>query len=153
MARRTKTETAPASYLFKIGGIHPDYSFGTAHPPYEHGTLSEYAHTEIQAECLVPKRLSGRSTRITLLGDRGLTRSLAATPKPAEPISGIGTLTMRGSQSEYLGSLPFDALLALAPLILARGLRYIYMSGPPLWHGSSRITYMAFKQIADPADY
>jgi hypothetical protein len=66
---------------------------------------------------------------------------------------GVGTLTMRGSRSEYLGSIPFDVLLALAPPILAGGLKFIYLSGPALSHGSSRIRDISFWGEADPAEF
>jgi hypothetical protein len=60
---------------------------------------------------------------------------------------------MRGTQSEYLGSLPFDVLMALSPVVLAGGLKFIYLSGPELKRGSTRIQHMHFFSEAHPEDY
>lgn len=153
MARSKILGTAPESFLFEIKMVAPDYSFGSAHPPYNRGYLAEYAHTEIDAVCLIPRKFAGRATRFILLGDRAVSCELNDPREQERPWNGVGTLTMRGSRSKYLGTVPFDALLALSPVIAAGTLRFIYMSGAPLRHGSAHIDYFALKRNADPDDY
>ena len=140
------------TYLFEIKEIIPDYSFGVAHSRFDQGAFGEYAHTEITAICVVPQKLSGRETRFLLIGDRRITQELNK-PGSETPWNGIGTLTMRGTRSEYLGSFPLDVLIGLAPLIQAEWLRFITLSGPQLRHGSSRISHFRFVKHADPDDY
>ena len=65
----------------------------------------------------------------------------------------IGSMTFRGASSEYLGSIPFDSLMAISLMILSGAIKFIYLSGTPLKRGSSRIRYMAFWEEANPDDY
>jgi hypothetical protein len=57
---------------------------------------------------------------------------------------GIGTLTMRGNQSSYLGSIPFDAALPIPGLVLSGGYRFIYLAGEPVRNGTARIQFISF---------
>lgn len=141
------------SYLFRIDSILPDYSFGIGHARVDIGSYAEYVHTEIKATCLIPKKLSGRTTRFTLMGDRQLASELVEPSYQENKPIGIGTLTMRGQRNEYMGKLPFDALANLSALILANGFQFILLSGTALQRGTSRIDYIGFKSEADPEDY
>jgi hypothetical protein len=151
--RKPKQIEIVQSYLFAIETIKPHYSFGIGHPRFDRGVYSEHAHTEIMGTCLVPRKLSGRETRFILIGDRTITTEMNDPGKVVRQATGVGTLTMRGSRSEYLGSFPFDVLLAVAPIILAGGLKFICLSGPALSHGSSRIRDISFWREADPAEF
>lgn len=141
------------TYLFRIEHIAPDYSFYSSHSRWDEGPYGEYAHTKIDGSCLVPAKLAGRATRFTFFGDRAVAAMLEHPNQEAAPANGIGTLTMRGVHSEYLGSMPFDVLLGLAPTIVAGGLRFITLVGPPLYRGTSRISSVSFLANADPEDY
>jgi hypothetical protein len=151
--RKPKQIETAESYLFAIETMRPDYSFGLGDPRFDRGVYSEHAHTEIMATCLVPQKLSGRETRFILIGDRSITAETNDPDRVVQSATGVGTLTMRGSRSEYLGCFPFDVLLALAPSILAGGLKFIYLSGPALSHGSSRIRCISFWREADPSQF
>lgn len=82
----------------------PHYSFGISHAPLQVGPYSEYHHTEIEAVCVAPKRFVNRTTSFTLMGDRGHTADLMHPDQATRTPMGVGTLTMRGDQSNYLGS-------------------------------------------------
>lgn len=148
-----RTFDTPESYLFQIDRIMPDYSFGIGNSRFDIGSYSEYAHTEIAATCLAPKKLAGRVTRFTLMGNRQIVADLTEPSELERKPNCVGVLTMRGQQSEYSGKLPFDALYSVSASILAKGLRFILLNGPPLQRGSSRIGYIAFKAEIDLDDY
>ena len=153
---RKSTSRSPEerdSYLFRIGNILPDYSFGVGHSRFDLGSYAEYVHTEVIATCLIPKKLAGRTTKFTLMGDRHLASELTEPSYKEHKPNGIGTLIMHGQRSEYTGNLPFDALARLSALILADGFRFILLSGTALQRGTSRIDYIGFKKEADPDEY
>lgn len=78
------------------------------------------------------------------MGDRSRTVDLMQPDQATwEPI-GVGTLTMRGEQSSFLGSLPLDAALPIPGLIQTGGYRFIYLAGEPVRYGSARIRFISF---------
>lgn len=151
MARKPTTRRVEESesYLFRIESLHSHYSFGNGFR-LDRTAYSEHLHPEIETTCLAPAKYSDRQTRFTLIGDRRLEQDLwmQARSEPFE--GGVGTLTMRGRQSEYLGGVPYDAAWRIQPLILAGGLRFIYLHGAAMRRGSARIRSIAFYQDFDP---
>ncbi|WP_374138899.1 MULTISPECIES: hypothetical protein [unclassified Sphingomonas] len=150
-AKRT-LEKRSDSYLFRIEQVIPSYSFGTNEGRLSVGLYSEYHHTEIESVCLSPKRFDGRPTRFTLLATRQITRDLEALYAGEQTRFGVGTLTFRGSQSSYLGSIPFDAAVPIPGLILAGAYQFIYLSGDAMSHGTASIRYLAMHHSYDPDD-
>lgn len=61
-------------------------------------------------------------------------------------------LTMRGEQSSYLGSLPYDAAWRLSPVILTGGFRYIYLHGSAMYRGIAQIHSIGFYEEFDVED-
>lgn len=152
--RTSKSTETVESFLFKIESISPDYSFGLGNPRFDRGAYSEHAHTEIVATCLAPKRFAGRTTAFTLLGSRDIAEELRQPDKAFQQPRGVGTLTVRGNRSEYLGSLPLDALLNLTQPIIAGGLEYISLAGfRERGTSAIRINYVAFRREMDLDDY
>lgn len=150
---KRRTYERPGSFLFKIEEIDPAYSFGSVATKYDHAPYSEHAHTVILTRCLVPDKFAGQDTEFTLIGYRSIACQLNGSKSTDRISDSVGTLTMRGDRRSYLGSMAFDTLLAIAPVILSGGLQYIYLSGSALRYGTSRITYIAFRREADPNDY
>jgi hypothetical protein len=149
---RKPVEDSPSSYIFRIGHVNPTYSFGTSSTPSV-SRFDEYAHTEILATCIAPPKVKGRETQFTILGDRAFTQTLGNPDASLEVCNGIGTLTMRGTRSQYFGAMPFDALMGITPALTTGALEYIILAGPQLSRGSTRIRYMSFLRHVDPDDY
>lgn len=148
-----RTETLE-SFLFKIESISPDYNLGVGNPRFDRGAYSEHAHTEIITTCLAPKRFAGRVTTFTLLGERSISEELRKPDRTIQRPLGVGTLTMRGNRSEYLGSVPLDALLSLTQPVLAGGLKYISLAGlRDRGTSAIRMNYIAFRRDVDLDDY
>ena len=144
---------SPETFVFRIDAIDPGYSFGVNQMRREPGGYSEHAHTEIVATSMVPEKQAGRTTTFTLIGDRRITADLEKPMEWDKAPYGIGTLTWRGEESRYLGSLPFDALTHVSALIAADALKFIMLSGPPLKRGTTRINYMSFKATTHLDEY
>ncbi|WP_156404897.1 hypothetical protein [Sphingomonas sp. Root241] len=131
-------------YLFRIEEVVPNYSFGISLGQLQVGPYAEYHHTEVETVCVSPKRFANRSTNFTLMGDRSHTADLTHPNQDSRARIGVGTLTMRGDQSSYLGSLPLDAALPIPALIQSGGYKFIYLAGEPVRYGSASIRYISF---------
>jgi hypothetical protein len=92
-------------------------------------------------------------TRFTFIGDRSNERDLwVQTPAVEKHEAGVGTLTFRGERSEYLGSVPFDALWSVVHTTLAGGFRFIYLHGAAMKNGTARIKSIGFYNEFDLDD-
>lgn len=140
------------SYLFEIVDIAPTYSFHVGNERFEPGAYGEHLHIELATKCLRPRKFEGRGTTFTFIGRRELIAETQAMPRAGVDPSGVGTLTLRGKQSDYLGSLPYDAANTLPLMVLAGGYKFIYLSGPPMFRGSARIGSSSFYRHFDPND-
>lgn len=152
--RKSKTRVAThESYLFQITEVSPHYGFHLAHAPHETGAYGEYLHTELKAKCLKPSKYEGRETTFTFIGDRGITDELKAPGRTQRSPLCVGTLTMRGNRSSYLGSLPFDIAVALPLIAVADGSGFIVLSGTTARGGTATIRSSSFYRDIDPDDY
>lgn len=141
------------SYLFEIEQINPHYSVHLGHPRFDAGAYGEHLHIEISAKCLAPAKFLARETKFVFIADRSMARELVESRlRQSMPIN-VGTLTMRGSQSDYLGSLPFDAALALPTIALAGGYRFILLGGSSMYRGSAQIMSSGFYRDIDSEDF
>jgi hypothetical protein len=149
--RRRRPVQEWGSFLFEIQKVHPHYSFGNG-SRLDRTAFSEHFHPEWDATCLTPEKFEGRITRFTLIGDRSNERDLWEQKLADEHHSGVGTLTLRGQRSEYLGSVPFDALWKVVLTSLSGGLRYIYLHGAAIKNGTARINSIGFYEEFDVED-
>lgn len=140
------------SYLFEIIDVEPTYSFHAAHERFEPGSYGEHLHIELTTTCLKPKKFQGWSTEFTFIGKREVIPETLDIPRGGAIANGVGTLTMRRDHCQYLGTLPYDAASTLPLMVLAGGYRFIYLSGPPTYRGSSRIQSSSFYRQFDPDD-
>jgi hypothetical protein len=148
MVLKTRRKRRPVeewgSFLFAIGKVHSHYSFGDG-SHLDRTAHSEYFHPEVDATCLAPEKFKGRKTRFTLIGDRSNERDLwLQTYALDKHEAGVGTLTFRGERSEYLGSVPFDALWNVVATMLGGGFRFIYLHGAAMKNGAARIKSIGF---------
>jgi len=154
MPRRKKAQTASfQSYVFEIFAWEPNYHFALNSSKWPPGPYWEHAECTCQGKLLIPSKLAGRIVVLRVLGDRAET---AAVQRPAETtstLSAIGGLTLRGQQSDFLGSIPFDALWGVMAMLAANRMRYITLHGEVLSRGGARIRSIGFQPTYDPEDY
>lgn len=148
MPRKRREVEAYQTYVFQIDEVRPSYSLGLNEGRSLGGTYDEYLHIEFIATCISPQKYEARQTRLLFMGIRSLAAELAGSNDAASPLC-VGSLTMRGDRSEYLGSIPFDAALAVPQFALAGGARIIYLHGTAMRYGSARIRYAAFYRDID----
>jgi hypothetical protein len=153
MARKTRRKRQRVeewgSFLFAIDKVHSHYSFGDG-SHLDRTAYSEYLHPEVEATCVAPEKFKGRTTRFTLIGDRSNERDLwCQTYALNKHEAGVGTLTFRGEQSEYLGSVPFDVLWNVITTIRTGGFQFIYLHGAAMKYGSARIKSIGFYEEFD----
>lgn len=149
--RRRRRAEEWGSFLFELDKVHPRYSFGNG-SRFDRTAFSEHLHPEWDAACIVPDKFKGRMTKFTIIGDRSHERDLWEQKFADENHSGVGTLTFRGQRSEYLGSMPFDALWNVVLASLTGGIRFIYLHGAAIKNGTARITYIGFYEEFDVED-
>lgn len=117
------------------------------------GSYGEHLHLEIKGIVRLPGKFDGKDIRVTLLGDRKLTKHLAEEeyldPQPAS----VGHLTLRGQHREYLGSIPFDTVPIIDSLLQTKQVRFISMSGKALFRGSAAINWLHFMRDFDPEEW
>jgi hypothetical protein len=83
-------------------------------------------------------------TKFTTIGDRSDERDLWDQKLADENHSGVGTLTFRGDRSDYLGSVPFDALWNVVHATVSGGIQFIYLHGAAMKRGTARMTSIGF---------
>jgi len=156
LARKKKTQSAGAfaTYPVKILDWKVDYSFHlNKQPVTREGPFWEYGGLEIQGELLGPEKVKGREIKIVLLANRDYDRTLNDPVSTKwEPIA-IGGLTSRGNDSEYIGSLPFQAFGQILTILQAGKFKFLIFHGKALRYGKASIESLNFTEEFDPEDY
>jgi hypothetical protein len=141
------------SYYGDIVDWEVDYSlmvgrFGRPPQPYhEHLTLN------VSLRLLFPPKLAGEVVAMQILGRRGEDRELDAEQHGEFLPLVVGTLTVRGREKSYLGSLPYTAIMGLLPVLESRRIRMITLHGKKLYRGEAQITSMGLVRQVDPDDW
>jgi hypothetical protein len=150
--KRHRVQATYESYLLEVVGTESSYSLSTAVPRHEDGIYTEHWHLEFQAKCLAPPKIAGRPIRLIFIARRDYFDRPASVDKAWRPL-GVAHLTMRGEQSELLGSLPYDAAWGIATNVANGSFKYVALNGEPLKRGTAQISYMAFGPTYDPREY
>ena len=154
MPRRKKTQPIRfESFVFEIVTWEPEYRFALNCTKWPPGPYWEHCELMCQGPLLIPSKLTGRSVVLRIMADRTET---AAAQHPTEvtstPVS-IGGLTLRGQQSDYLGSIPYDSFWGVMAMLTANKVRYITLHGEALSRGRSRIRSIGFQPSFNAEDY
>lgn len=140
------------TYIFRIAGWEPHYSFALGNERLDHGPYSEYVELVLSGEFLAPAKTVGRVGKLMFLGDREHKRTLEVPTQSDWKPLGVGSVTVRGDRAEFLGSLPYDALWGLICGLAARTLQFVDMHGERLRYGRARIRSFTFCRQMDPDD-
>lgn len=101
--RRRPGEPEYQSYILRIEDWEPSYSVGLNHSRHFERPCWEHLDLSLKGVFLSPAKVKDRRATLTLLADR--CETLAVTdPASCErkPLC-VGTLTVRGDRTEYLG--------------------------------------------------
>ena len=150
---RRSSEQAYQSFIFHIEGWEPSYSFGLNRSRYFEGPYSEHLDIALKGVFLSPENAKDRRATLRVLASRPETH---AVDDPAncdwEPLC-VGTLTIRGDRTDYLGSLPYDAMWGLIGLLSKGAIRMLDLHGRALYRGKAEIETMHFARDIDPEDW
>lgn len=156
MPKRSKKMAVESydSYPVKILDWQTKYSLHLNKPPVLHlGPLWEYGNIDIQGELIAPEKVEGRNISIVLLADRKEDLVLAEPKKYDAEWSGVGSLSSRGNNIDYLGSVPFSAFEFILNMLQAGKFKYIILHGKSLRYGKANITSISFSEDFAPDDY
>ena len=121
---------------------YPDPTFSNFSPPSRGtafqlltraGTRTVPRVPALRSDWYLPRaaEVVRRLTRLVFLADRGFFDRPKSLDRNWRPL-GVGHLTMRGDRSDYLGSLPFDAVWGIANGVAAGVFKYVVLTGPRL---------------------
>lgn len=138
--------------MLEIERLDVDYSLSAnGDSRFSRNDLVEHQHFTIRSRLLSPKRFEGREVAVTLIGKR----EQDILPSRLEidvRLEAVGSLTLRGIRSTYLGTVPSTALWGLVQALSFGIARYITLSGLPLHRGAARISTFSLQSTYDPDD-
>jgi hypothetical protein len=156
MKRRTRRKKPvrreECTYVIEIEDWNLSYSLSLdRYGKMSAGPYWEYTSLEMKGTFVHPETLA-KPIQVIILGDRD---KISALEKPEEyryEPKAVGGLTVRGTESEFLGSVPFDAIQTLCQILQVRKLKYLVLSGQVLYRGSSDIFSMHFQEYFSSED-
>ena len=150
---RRSSEQAYQSFIFRIEDWEPSYSFGLNRSRYFEGPYSEYLDIALKGVFLSPEKAKDRRATLRVLADRRETHAVADPANSEWEPRCVGTLTIRGARTDYLGSLPYDAMWGLIDLLSQGTIRMLDLHGRALYRGKAEIETMHFAHDIDPEDW
>lgn len=134
------------TYVIEIEDWSLSYSFSLdRHNKMSAGPYWEHTSLEMKGTFAHPETLA-KPIQVIILGDREKTSALERPEEFRYEPKAVGGLTVRGTESEFLGSVPFDAIQTLCQILQARKLKYLVLSGQVLYRGSADIFSMRFQE-------
>ena len=141
------------SYIFRIEEWEPSYSFALNDGRHFEGSYREHLDLSLKGAFLSPAKAKDRGAMLTLLADRRETLSVTDPASCDRKPLCVGTLTIRGDRTDYLGSLPYDAMWGLISLLSCGAIRMLNLHGRALYRGEAKIRSMHFARDIDPEDW
>jgi hypothetical protein len=150
--RRSKA-TDFQSYIFRIDNSELSYSLRVDRSRWAEGPYSEHLDLSIDGTIVVPEKLQGRRGSLTFLGDRRMTRDLDNPIESRTQPLCVGTLTIWGETTSYLGSLPNDMIWHLFGSLSRGEIRMLALHGEALYRGQAKILTVHFEREINPEDW
>lgn len=142
------------AYCIEIKGWKPSYLFSMARGFQSRpGPYSEYATIEAHGVIVYPKKYEARSIEFYISGDRNISEIIMDPKMPYEKPHGVGHLVLRGKQSQFFCSVPFDVFPMVVTGFHDEDIRYVSISAEPLHYGQSTITSVCFDKVVDLDNY
>jgi hypothetical protein len=141
------------SYIFRVETSEVSYSLSIDRKGVTEGPYWEHLEMSVRGTIVSPENMQGRQGTLTFLADRRITRDLDnPIESRSQPIA-VGTLTIWGGTTSYLGSLPHDALWHLLGLLTRGEIQMLALHGETLYRGSAKILNVHFEREIDPKDW
>lgn len=140
-------------YIFQIAGLRPSYILSVNAGKYRETAFSEHMGIDIDAKCVFPEKLVGRTATITLAARRD-----SLTPEAFKEDSDwipncIGALELTTEGGRFYTDVPHESFGALATSLLQGLLRFVVLYGPPLKRGRTLCSSMQLEHSVNLEDY
>jgi hypothetical protein len=141
------------SYLFRVENPEVSYALSIDRNGVTEGPYWEHVELSVRGTIVSPENLQGREGTLQFLADRRITRDLDnPIESRSQPIA-VGTLTIWGGRTNYLGSLPHDALWHLHALLTRGEIRMLALHGEALYRGRAKVLNVHFERELDPTEW
>jgi hypothetical protein len=141
------------SYIFRVENPEVSYGLSIDRKGVTEGPYWEHLELSVLGTIVSPEKVQGRQGTLTFLADRRITRDLDnPIESRSQPIA-VGTLTIWGGTTSYLGSLPHDALWHILALLTRGEIQMLALHGETLYRGSAKILNVHFEREIDPKDW
>ena len=141
------------SYILRIDDPEVAYSLEVDRKRWTEGPYWEHLELSVRGTILVPDKLQGRQGTLTFLGDREITSDLDNPLESRRQPIAVGTLTIWGETTSYLGSLPHDMLWHLFTILSRGDIQMLALHGEALYRGNAKILTVHFERKIDPEDW
>ena len=141
--RRKKDERC--SYVIEAQHWSMKYSLSLNDlPKLLSGTYLESLNLEIKGIIRESSKYADNQVDLKFLGDRSIISRIAEREEPETKPNGIGSITLRGEQREFMGVLPLDVLPIIKSLLEAKEIQFIKLYGLVPKYGAAYIDSMYF---------
>lgn len=152
MKTKTKKKRTPkreeCGYVIEIKESDFSYSFSVnRNKNFIDGPFWEHTDLEVKGKVTHPEKLVDKEIEVTIMGNRKDTK-VVTRPEDyygLEP-KAVGIMTIRGTQSELLCWVPFDAFHMICSMFNAGEIKYFVLSGQPLYRGGADINSLHFQK-------
>lgn len=159
MAARRKNQQARreeySTYIVEVVEWGPSYLFSLNKEQFlDVGPYKEYFSFEGRGKVTYPPKLAEKSVELSISGDRQMIDRLQRPEKfSSEKPLAVGSVFIRGDQSQIFLSLPFDSMSFVGSLFQAGIFKYMVLYGEPLRYGKAMITSFHFEVGVNLEDY
>jgi hypothetical protein len=141
------------SYIFRVDNPEVSYSLAIDRNGWAEGPYREHLELNVRGTMVVPERLQGRQGTLTFLGDRRIANELHHPIESRPQPIAVGSLTVRGERTSYLGSLPHDAFWHLGALLSRNDIQMLALHGEMLSRGNAKILTVHFEREIDLTEW
>lgn len=151
LPRRPKEEYC--TFVVEVMDWELPYSFSLNHDSKHFPSpYSEHLHLQVKGILREPKKLDGKEIVLTFIGERDIIPEINNQSSANKP-NRVGTLILRGENRHFIGSLPFDSLQVIAPMLESKRLRYVQLHGLSPNRGRAATRSINFFKDYDPDEW
>ncbi|MHB8057414.1 MAG: hypothetical protein ACYDHC_05915 [Desulfuromonadaceae bacterium] len=152
-ARPKRPKVDYCTFVVEIFDWELPYSFSIHHDSKHYPSpYSEHLHLQVQGVIREPKMHGGKEIDLTFIGDRSIVPEINNLSSDSKP-NRVGTINMRGEYRRFIGSIPFDSLLVIAPMLESKRLRFLELHGSILYRGEAATRSIRFFKDYDPEEW
>jgi len=151
--RKGREPEVVEAFILEIGELRPSYLLSVNSHKYRETAFSEHMGIDIDAKCVFPEKLVGRTATITLAARRD-----SLTPEAFKEDSDwipncIGALELTAEGGRFYTDVPHESFGALATSLAQGLLRFVVLYGTPLKRGRTLCSSMQLEHSVNLEDY